>query len=467
MAYQSPAPLSPYTCGPTRSEYTAGTSPGRTGDRRSYRSSAEPRAPFRGSVLATRRAVLSAALRGCLILLAAADGRTNALAQMATPVDPPVVEARVRFNPSEGPIGIPVLLDGKCHLFMLDSGATHTAVDESFRTGLGDPLRSLTVHAPDGSAQERQLFYAPRGSVAGLPLTGVYEVLCFDHSRFRAAIGVNLYGMLGMDFLRNRIVRIDFDQGEVAFLEAVGEDPGTPVVMNVPRSRKWPPAVVLNVRGMGDLKFIVDTGYCATGAMNTHIIRRLLSDGLAQRVGTGTAELVNGSHDYGTVRLRGEVVLGGFRHRDLVFDESAVNILGIGYLSRYIVTFDFPDGRMYLKPGKGFADRCPCDLGGADLWRPNGLTTVRSVEVGGAAEAAGLRAGDIVEEIDSRPVNTLTVRQAWRLLCATPGKHVVRLLRGDETVRTVLLLKEPPEMPATKNLAGPEAGSSAPALRDE
>jgi len=163
----------------------------------------------------------------------------------------------------------------------------------------------------------------PRARAGGLPLSGIGEVLCVDHRIFRVASGSDFYGTLGMDFLRDRVVRLDFDRGEVGFLNRVPEDSGAPVVLDMARYSRWPPTVVLGVAGIGDHAFIVDTGDTSNGAIEARLLARLLANGDAVHVDTGTAEYLGRSRIERTLRLRGEVALGGFRHKGLTFSEAA------------------------------------------------------------------------------------------------------------------------------------------------
>ena len=50
-----------------------------------------------------------------------------------------------------------------------------------------------------------------------------------DRRYIRKAAGRDIYGILGMDFLRKHVVRIDFDAGKMTFLKEVGSQPGQPV----------------------------------------------------------------------------------------------------------------------------------------------------------------------------------------------------------------------------------------------
>lgn len=121
-------------------------------------------------------------------------------------------------------------------------------------------LRSVKVRAPDGGLHEAAIFAAPRAAVAGLPMDRDLEVLCMDFATFRANAGVDCYGLIGMDFMRHRIVQIDFDRGEVQFMNRVPQDVGTAVPIDLPTVPGLP-KVIFDVPGIGPRPFKVDTGY--------------------------------------------------------------------------------------------------------------------------------------------------------------------------------------------------------------
>src|SRR6185437_7870940 len=95
----------------------------------------------------------------------------------------------------------------------------------------------------------------------------------------------------------------------------------------------------------------------------------------------------------GTLR---DLSLGPFLHRDVYFDSSDVSTVGMLYLSRYIVTFDFPRDRLYLKKSRGYAEPCRTDQSGMSFKRVDNRTVVDSVDPGSPAAAAGLQPGDVI-----------------------------------------------------------------------
>lgn len=142
-------------------------------------------------------------------------------------------------------------------------------------------------------------------------------------------------------------------------------------------------------------------------------------------------------------RLRDEAELGEFRQRGLIFDEGTANYLGVSYLARYLVTFDFPGKKLYLKRGAQFGAPMRYDLSGMELFRKKGTATIRLVKRYSAADRAGLRSGDIVEEIDSLAAASVRLHPLREAL-SMPGEHAVRIRRGDKRLRVVLTLTDPP-----------------------
>ena len=388
------------------------------------------------AVCRTLRAILAiAAILGALLV--APTVRAQPVAPEATTFE----VARFSFNSETGGVLVPVRFNANSTFFLIDTGSTVTIFDARFRDQLGDAVSSELAATPDGGMRF-ELFEAPRLTVAGLPAPGVSRVACVDFSQFRAISGGEMDGWVGMDFLRDRIVRLDFDRGKAALLRAVPQGSGATVPLAVSALGA---TVTLHVTGVGDLPFKVDTGHVGTGSGNLDrvVAARLVESGHAAQVVSGLATSALGTRSVRSVRVR-EIALGDYRHRGPVFDEGTSNLIGLDYLSRYVVTLDFPGKKMYLKPGARFDEPSRFDLSGAHVWRPNGTTTVDSIDRYSAADYGGLRARDVVEEIDSRPAAAFAPMQIRKLLCL-PGKHTLRVTRGKATLDIVLDLKEPPD----------------------
>jgi hypothetical protein len=60
--------------------------------------------------------------------------------------------------------------------------------------------------------------------------------------------------------------------------------------------------------------------------------------------------------------------------------------LGLSFLSRHIVTFDFPNGRVYFEKGKEYKKVDETDMSGLHLLRISNETFVYSVDEGDIAK---------------------------------------------------------------------------------
>ena len=374
-------------------------------------------------------------------LISAAILIEHLIAPSAQAAPPTAIRIQFTARPSAlTSVLLPVRWNGKSFLSMVDTGATLSAFDSSFRRELGDPVREVRVETPHGVTR-LECLKAPSATVADRVPLNVAEVCCIDLSGFRAPNGDQIYGLIGTDFFMRQIVRIDFDLGEIALLPAVPDDAGVPMPVTFSAGM---PIVTATIAGAGDIAFVIDTGDCgiASGHLAKTILDEAVEGGDAQVTHTARATSIIGLHVTRGVHVR-EIALGGFIHRGAVFHEAALSTLGLGYLRRYVITFDFPNKTIYLKPGRAFDEPSLYDLSGAHVWRPHGATTVDFVDRYSAAEYAGLRARDVIEGIDEQRAESLTMFEIRKILCLV-GEHVLRVKRGERSLEIRLMLKDLP-----------------------
>jgi hypothetical protein len=150
------------------------------------------------------------------------------------------------------------------------------------------------------------------------------------------------------------------------------------------------------------------------------------------------------SNRYGRCRLgqaKG-IAVGPFQVPNAVFGEADMSLVGLGYLSRYTVTFDFPRRVMYLKKGKRFAAPDSWDTTGLSLKQTGGKVVVHAVEEGTPAAAGGLREGDVVLSVAGKAADKLPLLELADLLY-TSGKEVrIKVQRGKKQIEVTLRLAE-------------------------
>ena len=251
---------------------------------------------------------------------------------------------------------LPVELNGKKLLFALDTGASSCIYDSSLTPLLGAPMGTEQVNTPDG-VTPIPVFQSPDAKLGGLSLHTASPVIAADLRRMREGTGEEVYGFIGMDFLAKHVFRIDPDRGEVVFLRSAGRDPGRRVPVTLQDNI---PYVWVQVSGMDERqRFQVDTGASSgggTGLMRAGMFDMLAKQGKIKPTDNALAQSLSGT----TLRRRGkveEIALAGDQHADLIFSTSRRNVLGLNYWSRYVATFDFPGGAIYLKRGSRLTSR--------------------------------------------------------------------------------------------------------------
>jgi hypothetical protein len=164
----------------------------------------------------------------------------------------------------------------------------------------------------------------------------------------RELFKAEIYGALGMDFLKQHAIRIDFDRAEVTFLQSVGSDPGVRIPVTFEHNV---PQVEVKIPGLKKReKFLVDTGHVGSdGCLRAELFDALAKRGLLTPAGGRTFETASG---FGSVRDgRVEVIsLGRIRHKNLLFVRAKLSTLSLYYWAEYkVVTFDFANEAIYLK----------------------------------------------------------------------------------------------------------------------
>lgn len=272
-----------------------------------------------------------------LLLFALASGPTAALAG-------PAPLAQLSMSRSGGLIVVPVQVEGKSCKFILDTGMTFSAVDRTLRPRDAGRSQEGSAMTPAGLI-DVQFNRAPKVTIAGLPLRSPM-VLVMDMGKFSRAVGQDIKGFVGMDFLKDYTVQFDWSAATIRLYgsgqAATAWGPATAIQLanGVPVCRG---SLVDDI----DATFIVDTGCnlggCLTKGLYAKVIRNQGSH--PQRIYLTAAGGVSRSSQ---VHLE-SITVGAARARGLDFSSSQCNLLGLGFLTRQMVTLDVGAGKMYLK----------------------------------------------------------------------------------------------------------------------
>jgi hypothetical protein len=362
------------------------------------------------------------------------------LVPAAAPPAPGDVLEEFTFD-KEGPVILPVTIQGKSYPFIVDTGCSLTVVDEEFRPLLGKSLGSARARTSNGETGV-WLFEPPPARVGRQPLTtGGWVAVSDMFRKIREEHGVKVWGCLGMDFLSVHVVRIEFDRGRIALLKSADAVSGHR--LRLKRSSLGPPFVEAQLaRGEPAEWFLVDLGFVGrSGSLGGNKFRALEKAGKLRHLDTLSTLTADGEKKVKVGRLEW-LKIGPFEHADLHFGEGPAGrepSLDLGFWARYQVTFDFSGNAVYLRKGSAHAVPDVLDGSGLSIFLRTGCATVDAVAVGSPAAKADIRKGDVVVALDKAPAGTNMIRLRKRLQGEGKTVHLI-LRRGKEKHEVALRL---------------------------
>lgn len=329
---------------------------------------------------------------------------------------------------------LPVTLDGTTFQFCMDTGSSITICDSSLRHLLGKKRATSHALAVGAHAKPIELdeYATPtHATVGSLPLSGVTRVAVTDLQSFRDASGCNARGFLGMDFLGKRIVQIDIASGKARFLLKCGKECGTQINLKAGRYGERVPSVIIMLDKMGGAEFAVDTGCAglASGIIDPHLFASLKAAGYVDKVHVLSSQSVSGARAVERGNVKG-IEIGGIAHGDISLAAVGNNALGLGFWSRYVVTLDFPNGKLCIRQSSLFGKQEPIDASGLRIIRRDGKTVVQEVTSDGAGARCGIRANDVLLWVGNVDATTSRLHSLRLSLCER-GRSVTVVAERD------------------------------------
>jgi hypothetical protein len=346
-------------------------------------------------------------------------------------IPPELILQRFAVNKGGDFLLVPVKFAGKKRLFAVDTGATCTAVDESLVSG--EPKKIVTIANPSGVGMVK-IYGPPEASIGDIPLN-IDSVGALDLSLIRERSGHLIEGFLGMDFLERYVLRVDFDRGELFLMRSALNDSGE--VFPLFRNAQQIPQMEASVSPGTNIRFLIDTGMMnyETGMIDRFTSSPLIKDGRLTTKGSITG--VDSLAAYEHMLLQGKrLSLGELSVELPVFSVSpTASSLGLTFLSRFVVTFDFPGRKLYLKKGEGY-ERLDdltraTNVSGLNLLRRDGTVVIDRVNPGSPASIAGFQAGEVLLTLGATRADETSLFELRKALCK-PGPLKCSVRHGSQ-----------------------------------
>ena len=376
-----------------------------------------------------RRLFLAVILAGSCPLLSKAE-------ESPSGIDPSLIIEQVDVANDGDVLMVPVEVFGQSEFFILDTGSPLMRYDKSLRRHLGTPTNSVNTSSPKGK-ELLELFDSPQAQVGGVSLQTDLPVSCRDLSGLKHICLEPVRGIIGMGALQRLVLQMDFDSGKLLFLKSVPEDVGIPFQIS---QRRPTPTVQVEIEGHGREEFAIDTGAAAeeAGTLNADLALALARKEIASESGAYKLASDNSPNSplHRSLRIRG-LRLGPYQMIDVpmsVGGSKGPNVLGMGFWSRFIVTFDFPNKMLYLKKAKHFDRPFRSNLGGLIFWREDGEVVVDAVLADGPSAKSGIQPKDILVEVGDHEARSTRLYTLYKAFGVPNSTVHVKLKRGNDLV---------------------------------
>ncbi|MEQ8704885.1 MAG: aspartyl protease family protein [Phaeodactylibacter sp.] len=371
------------------------------------------------------------------------------------------------FQYTNGFIVVPVVFENWFPLnFIFDTGAEHTILSQREITDLLqlEYRRRFTLVGADLSREFYAYLVSGINLQAGAILAKNRSILVLeeDYLRLEDYTGVKIHGILGADFFRRFIIKINYRKRVISLYDPSAYRPPSEgyTRINVEFSKSKPyvfPEVVLRQGDTSTLKLLLDTGAALPLLINMDSDPGLVlpEHVIPSNLGAGLGGFLRG--------YKGKVPslqLPPFRFSSVVtsyqdlqlgeIDSTQLDqrngILGNEILRRFTVILDYIHEEAYLQPNKDYDDEFKVDRSGL-LIIATGPTLrdylIYSVLEDTPAQEAGLQTGDEIKRINWMPTTLLSLSGLIGRLQKPAGKKVRLVVkRNGKRIRTTFELRD-------------------------
>lgn len=334
----------------------------------------------------------------------------------------------VPFRFIDSHLFVPVIVECKERLWILDTGAGITVISRKFAGELGIESRGDMQGAGAGGNVTVAFATLPAFSVKGIEFDA-QQVAVIDMDELNRMIGFETAGILGFDFLSRFVTRIDYANELLSFYDPDTysySGGGTPLDAHIKGSTF---EVQASLDGRATGTWLFDIGATGISMETPHALRLGYGDrrgviGLGAGAGA-TFESKRVACD--SIALAGFTILKP--RMDFIVGASGaeaapdkLGLLGNRLFGNFVVYCDYKNERVVLEKGPRFNQPWPEDHSGLQLvmnadWKH---IDVHYVQAGTPAQKAGFKAGD-----------RLTSINGIDLECFDGLNSVRRILAGD------------------------------------
>ena len=341
--------------------------------------------------------------------------------------------------------------------FIFDTGAGSTVVDTAFARAVGLTQNGTTTGTGAAGTAKAGVMKNASVAIGGLRTTGL-TVYSLPLESFTPTFAVRIDGIIGNDIIGRTVAEIDYANAKLTLT-----DPST--FKAPPHSEK------LTLILADDLAFIkttvtphggqpipalmeIDTGSTGAVLLNSpyvtkHKLLATLTASVAKKTGgvggTGTSRVGRISTlKFGSGDLKDPIAVLYTGTKGDNASSEYDGLIGGGIFRRFKLTVDLAGKALYIEPGPHVADKFDADMSGMELLADGAdlkAILVDDVTKGSAAEQAGIRGGDHLQEVDGRSVREIGLEEVKLLFRQDGTSHDLTILRAGKVLHLHINLR--------------------------
>jgi hypothetical protein len=337
-------------------------------------------------------------------------------------------------------VRIPVVIFGHTRYFVLDTGTSVTTLDSRFADRLVG-TGALVNEQTSAETVQASIYSAPQFTIGGEEIL-IDRIICNNMSLQRMVTGEECDGILGMDFLHRYSVTIDLGKNELLLTKNAISPVNSERIQMIADGDLV--QIPVTIDGKVPVLLVVDSASNATVSLNQRTWSDVLLPDEKERAVSVLYVASNG-----LVKSSRMTRLHSARFGDSLdsspicqlISNDALSSVGLPFFRKNRVVLDFPHSTLYFVPMSGvLVDEQ--DMSGLHLLKQNRKVVVYSVDLQSPAESCGIKAGDVIEQIDNDAASLMTMKAIRARFRGKDGEgRSIQLVRGSQQIHVNITLK--------------------------
>lgn len=353
----------------------------------------------------------------------------------------------------EDHIYLPVNLLGKERLWVLDCGASVNVIDSSFAAELGLEFEGPMKGQGASGVVDFYFVTLPAYTVGSVQFQEQKLLALSFREMFKKALGLDVIGILGYDFLSRFVTKIDYAKKTVSFYHpSKFEYHGNGKVIDSPiEDNMFSLPLAVDGQYSGRLRLDIgapDIDFHYPYAKTHDLLDR---EGVDVIVGDAAGWTKSRISRFRTIEIDGFILkdpLIGIPSQEgtgSFAEESMIGNVGNSFLRNFVLYMDYSNQKVILEKGNDFGKEFPRSKSGFQfLYNADNEVEVRFVSPNTPADDVGFKEGDIITSINGIEVQYLDGVIALRKLMRTEAgtTYTVGILREGKPLDRQLTLRD-------------------------